>query len=1289
MAVYIEGHAESLVAATTEGTAGVDKLTAATERLSATQTASSKGFASYSTVTQKATKEVDGHSKATERLSKSVSGITGQFKDAAKSAGALVAAYAGYEAITSAIEYTDELVHQTQILTQATGLDVKAASQWIELGKQREISTTQLSLAFKTLSKQIRAAETGSSSAEKAFHALGIPLKELRDLSTEETLLKISDKLKGLNDGAKKTALTTQFFGKSSLSLLPVLDQGSKGIEQQLNKFSGLTEAQQEAGEEAIEMQRKISRAYDEIRLKVTFGMLAAGKAVAKWIHEVQEGKTAVAQVVKGIANFLGPILKDVFDSAVGFFRGFARVIKGICEVITGIIHGEFGKAWQGVKDIFSGGIKAILSLLRGMTSLLRPIVAGIGKGLENAFGGAWEGIKSVFEDGRNAVVGFVEDIAEVINLIPGVPDIHVGNVGKSGVTTGNTEGSSPGNEGNLGKTHQHRYAGGPINRPMYIAGEEAPQHPEWVIATNPAYRQNNLQYWAQAGHDLGVPGFALGGLTNPFEEAASSVAGAVGGAASGLFNTAKAAIGGLPTPHLPSWMGNLGSYVIEHVADWITSGFSGGSSGGKHSHGGGKGGIVDSMAARFHVPAWILEGIYGAESSFGTNGEYLFGGIDLPHGNTPNLALAAREAAKALAGLKATYGSWAAAVEHYSGGEYGLAHVKELAATKGYAQGGQVGAGKALQLSKQGQAVQDLMQKVWPFAAPFYHHGSAMPPANFDTTAWGGAFVGDTKVFGPNGGLKKNFLAYPKWFEGWIGKKPNIVKENLIHEWAHYFQRNNLAGNDPLREGGAEAFARWAAPQIYANAGIPYQNPPFPKSEMYYPWVQRVLHEKGMDWVEKGQFRAEGGRISGFREGGKVGSASRAVTWARRNLGTQQGSKKEIRWAEETGGVIDPWCAEFVSADMKAMGLPLPANPAYSGSFSEGWSGGDVVGNSLSAARVGDLLNFENEHIGIYVGNGRMISGNWSNEVAEADVSEDSHGLSAVIRPHYGGSSRATKASGTGARAKKEAKHAISAGVAVEIPGLSRSPVTAAARKLPAQFRSQLSAPGITFSEKLGIGKEALTVAEESNDLTGEINAAAYVLEIEERNRLRIKKQLQKVLLALLKPQSPAHRKQLIAEAQHLRAALGEASSEIRSAKSTVRGVATTKQEALEAETPAQKAGETGWGGLIDDEGHIFESGSGFQTGESLPPLELEFPELEATLQKLQESHEGIKHNTEELLHLQEERNAELQKTNATIEANSGSIIQSLIAVINGGIGGKVGLGLQTPSVAGSLASY
>jgi chromosome segregation ATPase len=56
------------------------------------------------------------------------------------------------------------------------------------------------------------------------------------------------------------------------------------------------------------------------------------------------------------------------------------------------------------------------------------------------------------------------------------------------------------------GSRPQDFYArGGKINRPTFVVGEEAPTHPEYVIATNPAYRKQNVSYLRAAAASMGM----------------------------------------------------------------------------------------------------------------------------------------------------------------------------------------------------------------------------------------------------------------------------------------------------------------------------------------------------------------------------------------------------------------------------------------------------------------------------------------------------------------------------------------------------------------------------------------------------------------------------------------------------------------------------------------------------------------------------------------------------------------------------------------------------------------
>lgn len=81
----------------------------------------------------------------------------------------------------------------------------------------------------------------------------------------------------------------------------------------------------------------------------------------------------------------------------------------------------------------------------------------------------------------------------------------------KTGGGPGGAEGGRFAEGGNVDMQVRKAAPGRKVNRPMFMVGEE--NRTEFVIATNPAYRQNNLQYWAEAGAALGIPGFARGAV--------------------------------------------------------------------------------------------------------------------------------------------------------------------------------------------------------------------------------------------------------------------------------------------------------------------------------------------------------------------------------------------------------------------------------------------------------------------------------------------------------------------------------------------------------------------------------------------------------------------------------------------------------------------------------------------------------------------------------------------------------------------------------------------------------
>lgn len=87
-----------------------------------------------------------------------------------------------------------------------------------------------------------------------------------------------------------------------------------------------------------------------------------------------------------------------------------------------------------------------------------------------------------------------------------------------------------------------------------------------------------------------------------------------------------------------------------------------------------------------------------------------------------------------------------------------------------------------------------------------------------------------------------------------------NYSRQALVHELAHTMQNNTVWGSRAQAEGGAAAWARERAPQVFRTG---YTNPPLTN---YAGFVAAALR-RGQGWINRGQFRS-------FRAGGAIGGA-------------------------------------------------------------------------------------------------------------------------------------------------------------------------------------------------------------------------------------------------------------------------------------------------------------------------------------------------------------------------------------------------------------------------------
>lgn len=98
-------------------------------------------------------------------------------------------------------------------------------------------------------------------------------------------------------------------------------------------------------------------------------------------------------RVLSPLVSFVGdklfPVFKSVFESIGKVIGGIKQTFQGLIDFIVGVFSGDWGRAWEGIKDVF---------------------------------GGIWEGLKDIVKRPINGIIGFlnklVSGVARMINLV-------------------------------------------------------------------------------------------------------------------------------------------------------------------------------------------------------------------------------------------------------------------------------------------------------------------------------------------------------------------------------------------------------------------------------------------------------------------------------------------------------------------------------------------------------------------------------------------------------------------------------------------------------------------------------------------------------------------------------------------------------------------------------------------------------------------------------------------------------------------------------------------------------
>jgi hypothetical protein len=280
-------------------------------------------------------------------------------KTAAISFGVLAANLAAKYA-QAAINAADE----TGRLAQQAGIAVEDFSRLSYATQLAEVDSGTLQSAVRNLSQEM--VKTGNGSA-----------------SVVDEILKVSDQFAAATDGAQKTALAVQAFGKSGQAMIPFLNQGSEAIRGQMQEADrlGLTIGAKFAAnaDQFNDNMERMKLAFKGLSLQIVEEALPSwnrwSEAFLKLVQNKDKSKEFFDSVTFGFRNLTGlglgmqagAALLDKFADSMGIAKDAASSKSGGGGGLFNPEHAEKAKQLQA--QIIQEGLRG-LSQLTGAENL-------------------------------------------------------------------------------------------------------------------------------------------------------------------------------------------------------------------------------------------------------------------------------------------------------------------------------------------------------------------------------------------------------------------------------------------------------------------------------------------------------------------------------------------------------------------------------------------------------------------------------------------------------------------------------------------------------------------------------------------------------------------------------------------------------------------------------------------------------------------------------------------------------------------------------------------------------
>lgn len=249
-------------------------------------------------------------------------------------------------------------------MARSTGMGVESFQKIAYAAKMSGIEAEKVTTSFIKFDKMIVDAAGGNKAYMQTFKDLGIQIKDsagnLRQ--PNEIFEDVAEIFHNTKDGAAKTALAVELFGKSGAELIPMLNDGKSGLQAfyaEAERMGLVLSAEAIGKGDAFSDQlEQIGQQVKGVKLQLGTALIPALSAAAEKIAAVIDKITRWVQENPELAATIGNIAMTV---------GKWLAILGTAAIAIGgatFIVGQFGKVFRTVSDT----IKIGTDIYKGLT---------------------------------------------------------------------------------------------------------------------------------------------------------------------------------------------------------------------------------------------------------------------------------------------------------------------------------------------------------------------------------------------------------------------------------------------------------------------------------------------------------------------------------------------------------------------------------------------------------------------------------------------------------------------------------------------------------------------------------------------------------------------------------------------------------------------------------------------------------------------------------------------------------------------------------------------------------